>query len=131
LPSSEQPSPLWTRLLRLLDARRLRDRQDRHQAERELQVTIDTIPVLVARHRADGVREYGNKQLRDYLGPNVPIENTAAIIHPDDLARVNEAWRIHVASGEPSETEQRMRRAAVNIAGTWFAARRSGMKTAG
>ena len=84
---------------------------DSREVERELQVTIDTIPVLVARHRGDGARDFGNKQLRDYLGPDARVENTAAIVHPDDLPRVNDAWRSCLASGEPSETEQRMKRA--------------------
>jgi PAS domain S-box-containing protein len=107
--AATQPYPLLTKLLGFIGLGH-RVHTNPHEIGPELQLTIDTIPVLVARHRADGVREYGNKQLRDYLGPGVAIEDTAAIIHPDDIARVNEVWRIHVASGVPSETEQRMRR---------------------
>jgi PAS domain S-box-containing protein len=85
--------------------------QNPRELERELQLTIDTIPVLIATHRPDGTRQFGNKPLRDYLGPDVDIEDSAAIIHPDDLVLVNEAWRSHIISGEPSVTEHRLRRA--------------------
>jgi PAS domain S-box-containing protein len=96
------------------------------EARRELQITIDTIPVLVARHRRDGTRDFGNRQLRDYLGPDVSIEDTAAIVHPDDLAHVDEAWRSHLASGEPSETEQRLRRADGEY--RWHLVRRAALR---
>jgi PAS domain S-box-containing protein len=134
LARARQPSPLWTRFLRFAgrlrsrtdledplqerdraaqigNAERRRTRQTPSELERELQATIDTIPVLVATHRRDGVREFGNKRLRDYLGPDVRIEDSAAIIHPDDLARVNDAWRSLLVSGGPSDTEHRLRRA--------------------
>jgi hypothetical protein len=93
-----QPYPLLSKLLGFVGLGGYRADTDPHAIDSELQLTIDTIPVLVARHRADGVREYGNKQARDYLGPDVAIEDTAAIVHPDDMARVNETWRAPICA---------------------------------
>jgi PAS domain S-box-containing protein len=95
------------------NAERRAAEQKTGQAERELQATIDMIPALVARYRADGAIEFVNRTWQDYTG--VSLESArgrprGVAIHPDDLPMLENAWRAHMATGEPFELEQRARR---------------------
>ena len=54
--------------LQVENAERRRAEQISRQAERELQVTIDTIPALAARYRRDGSLDFVNQTWRDYTG---------------------------------------------------------------
>jgi PAS domain S-box-containing protein len=83
------------------------------QAERELQVTIDTIPVLVGSYRRDGSPDFVNLAWRDYTGLSLDDLNGRrweAVTHPDDVAVVDNERLRHLATGEPFQTEQRLRR---------------------
>jgi PAS domain S-box-containing protein len=99
--------------LRVENAERRRVEERARLAEQELQATIDTIPALAARHRADGTIDFVNQNWRNYTG--LPQDEWkgrgAVVVHPDDLPGVDDAWLAHVATGEPFETEQRLRRA--------------------
>lgn len=82
-------------------------------AKRELQATLDSIPILAWRARADGFAEYLNKRWLDYTG--LSLERALgwqwqAVIHSDDVPRLHDAWRDMLASGKPGEVEARMRR---------------------
>jgi PAS domain S-box-containing protein len=83
------------------------------QAERELKAIVDTMPALVARYSADGATDFVNQTWRDYTG--LAREDWtgrgSAVTHPDDRQRVEQAWLAHLATGEPFEIEQRVRRA--------------------
>lgn len=83
------------------------------QAEASLQATIDTIPALAARHRADGEIEFVNQMWRNYTGLSEDFWNNRqnTIIHPEDRERGKNAWLKHLKTGEAFETEQRLRRA--------------------
>jgi len=84
------------------------------QAERELQLTIDTIPAMVATYRPDGSRVFVNHVWCDYTGlsPEVAMDaDRASIAHPDDVQRVNEEWQKSLAGGGPFKSEMRLRRA--------------------
>ncbi len=96
------------------NAERRRAEQTARQAERELQVTIDTIPALAARYRRDGSLDFVNQTWRDYTGlsqDSLTGQRWGVAIHPDDLASVERAWRAHLPTGEPFQLEQRLRRA--------------------
>jgi PAS domain S-box-containing protein len=111
--------------LQMQYAERLRVEQSLRQAERELQVTIDTIPALVARYRRDGAPDFVNETWRTYTGLSQDIlrgQGWAIAIHPDDLPRVEAAWRAHLSLGQPFEMEQRLRRADGEY--RWFFIRR-------
>ena len=95
-------------------------RQLERQAERELQVTIDTIPALVVRYRRDGSPEYVNQTWRTYTGR--PQDPSRGAVHPDDLPKLDAAWRAHLATGKPFEIEHRLRRADGEY--RWFFFRR-------
>jgi PAS domain S-box-containing protein len=82
------------------------------EAERELQRTIDHIPVLVGTYAADGSRLFANKRGREFTGlsaGDVAGRRWKIAIHPDDLEREESKWRECIASGEPFELEYRMR----------------------
>lgn len=84
------------------------------EAKRELQVTVDTIPALVARYRADGSRDFVNQTWREYTGVSqeeATGESWKVAVHPDDMALAASEWRARVAAGKPFQIEQRLRRA--------------------
>jgi PAS domain S-box-containing protein len=79
---------------------------------RRVQQTLDSIPTLAWRARADGSTEYVNKRWLDYA--EISLEQALgwqwiAVIHPDDVPRLREIWLQVLASGEPGEAEARMR----------------------
>jgi PAS domain S-box-containing protein len=86
------------------------------EAQSELQAMIDTIPAMVASYDARGSLTYVNMTALDYSGSSgIPkIESMAererAIVHPDELDQTRSQWRASVATGEPFQTEHRLRR---------------------
>jgi PAS domain S-box-containing protein len=90
------------------------DIEEQKKAERELQLTIDSIPTLVATYRPDGARIFVNQTWRDYSGLSLETASEAeriGFIHPDDAARVNPEWQKSLATGVPFQAELRLRRA--------------------
>jgi PAS domain S-box-containing protein len=87
------------------------------ESEKSLQTIIDTIPAHVVRYRADGVPDFMNQTLREFLGPHAGLAGRAvldvmnSVVHPDDLPQRLSDWPAHVAAGEPYENEMRGRRA--------------------
>jgi PAS domain S-box-containing protein len=70
--------------------------------------------VLAARYRPDGTMDFRNKAWQDYTGlsrDNLEGNRWGSALHPDDRALVEREWRSHIATGEPFELEQRLRRA--------------------
>jgi PAS domain S-box-containing protein len=99
--------------LRAENAERQRAEEKLAETQREIQATIDTIPVLASRYRTDGTTDFVNQTWRNYTG--LPLESWtgrgSVVVHPDDRRRVEQAWVAHLAAPEPFEVEQRMRRA--------------------
>jgi PAS domain S-box-containing protein len=84
------------------------------RTEQELRLLADNIPVLAARYRPDGTMDFRNKAWQDYTGlsrDNLEGNRWGSALHPDDRALVEREWRSHIATGEPFELEQRLRRA--------------------
>jgi PAS domain S-box-containing protein len=86
------------------------------EAERELQLTIDSIPTLVATYRPDGVRIFVNQTWRDYSGLTLDSAMNvdrlgASIVHPDDAGRFTQEWQMALAARTPLKIEVRLRRA--------------------
>jgi PAS domain S-box-containing protein len=80
-------------------------------AERELRLTLDSIPTLAWRTRADGFAEYLNKPWLDYTG--LSLEQALGwewqvAIHPDDLPHLLSEWQRILAAGKLDEVEARM-----------------------
>jgi PAS domain S-box-containing protein len=84
-------------------------------SERDLRSIIGTIPTMVWSSAPDGSVDFNffNPHWLDYTG--LPPDQTrdwrwTAAIHPDDLRRLTDAWQAILVSGEPGETEARIRR---------------------
>ena len=96
-------------------------------AERDLRLTIDTIPVFVATYAPDGTRNFVNQTWRDYMGLTLEEatgECATAFphFHPDDAERNDKAWRASLETGEPLTIEVRVRRADGQY--RWYTSRR-------
>jgi PAS domain S-box-containing protein len=93
---------------------RWRLRQLRGQ-EKNLRDVVETIPAMTFTTLPDGSNTFVNKRWTEYTG--LSIEKTSGAgwqraIHPKDLVRHSEKWRISITSGQPFEDEARFRRAA-------------------
>jgi PAS domain S-box-containing protein len=97
---------------------------DLAKARHELQLIIDTIPVLVLRHRADGIIDFVNEVGRVYSGMTTTkwTSRVSIITHPDDIPRLEAAWDTALETGGAFESEVRLRRADGQY--RWFATRR-------
>jgi len=81
---------------------RERLRQLEQQAERELRITIDTIPAIVTRYRRDGSPDFVNQTWATYTGlsnDSLRGQRSGLAVHPDDLPKLHAAWSAHLATG--------------------------------
>jgi PAS domain S-box-containing protein len=111
-PVQNDADTLFVGCLRDISERRKAEERAR-RAEEELRATIDTIPALAARHRADGIIDFVNQTWRSFTGLSQENwkDRGSIITHPDDRPQVDQAWLEHLKTGEPFETEQRLLRA--------------------
>ena len=109
---------------RLAEEARRRSEEALTEARHELQLIIDTIPVLVLRHRADGIIDFVNQVGRTYSGMTTTkwTTRTSIITHPDDVPRLEAAWDVALATGGSFESEVRLRGADGEY--RWFMTRR-------
>jgi PAS domain S-box-containing protein len=83
--------------------------------EKNLRDVVEAIPAMTFTTLSDGSNTFVNKRWTEYTG--LSVENTSGAgwqraIHPEDLVRHSEKWRISVATGQPFEDEARFRRVA-------------------
>lgn len=100
------------------------------EAQRELQLTIDSIPAMVSTYRPDGVHSYVNKTWIDYVG--LTLEEAVSdrgntLFRSDDPERA--LWRACLKSGEPLSTEAPIRGADGVF--RWFSIRRVPLRNEG
>jgi PAS domain S-box-containing protein len=107
----EDLSSLNEQLQRENAERRMAEQRTR-QAERDLQIAIDTIPVLVTSYWPDGSREFVNRAWQGFTGLSQQevAGRTWSVVHPDDLAAAKRAWRESLATNRPFQMELRFRR---------------------
>jgi PAS domain S-box-containing protein len=94
------------------------------QNERELRITLETIPAFVASTRPDGAIDFVSQGWLDYLGcsrEEMLDWGWTKTAHPEDLERVLNNWQAALAGGEPFEIEARLRRADGKY--RWFLSR--------
>ena len=99
--------------LQVENAERQRAEKRAREIERELQLTIDMIPVKITVYRADGARHSVNRPWRDYTGlsqEDIEGKSWAIIPHPDDLKASEAEWKVRLAKREPFQAEMRLRR---------------------
>ncbi len=102
------------RALQAENAERLQAERRTREAERTLQATIDTIPVLVASYRPDGRRDFVNRPWQEFTGlapRDVLGKDWSIAVHPDDVEAGERSWRESRATGRPLRRELRLRRA--------------------
>ena len=83
--------------------------------EKRLRDVVETIPAMTFTALSDGSSTFVNKRWTEYTGLSVEQSSGAGwqrAIHPEDLVRHSEKWRICVATGQLFEDEARFRRAA-------------------
>lgn len=96
-----------------IDARRRAEGALR-ASELHFRLIVDHIPGLVCTLTAAGRLDLINRQVLEYLGKTVEALNSGGLrdaIHPDDVPRVVAAWKHSVETGDPCDTEHRIRRA--------------------
>jgi len=84
------------------------------ESEQRFRRIVDTVPGFVCTLSAAGEVELVNRQVLEYFGKTTEeLKNwgTSNVVHPDDLARVFDAWTRSVETGQPYVLELRHRRA--------------------
>ena len=101
----------WYMLLSDIDDRK-RAEDTLRSNEQSLRLIVDSIPGFVAISNAAGEVELYNHQVLEYFGKTTEeLKNwaTADVLHPDDLARMIDAWRYSIDTGEPLDLDHRSR----------------------
>jgi PAS domain S-box-containing protein len=81
--------------------------------ESDLRLIIDSIPASAWSARPDGSIDFFNEHYLDYVGlakDQADFWDFNAAIHPEDLNTLTHALQAILASGQPGETEARLRR---------------------
>jgi PAS domain S-box-containing protein len=95
-------------------ARRLRDLYATLlQSEDRLRLVIDTIPAYAWSARPDGSVDFINQRFLEFTGRSMHEMlgwSWGPLVHTDDLTRYIGEWQAAVATGEPMESEARVRR---------------------
>ena len=109
----------------VMDVTAAKEAQERiRQSERELRITLETIPAFVVSTLPDGSVDFVSQSWLDYLGRSqeeILGWSWVQIVHPEDLDTLLNSWQAALAAGEPLEIETRMRRADGEY--RWFLAR--------
>lgn len=87
----------------------------------ELEIFIDMIPGMVWCSASNGAIEFQNRRWLDYTGLSAGQSKGwgwTIAIHPEDLQRLMDRWRMLLSSGESGEIEGRLRR--LDGAYRWF-----------
>ena len=102
----------WCVLLTDVDERK-RAEEALAASERNLKLTIDTIPAMAWSALPDGTADFFNQHYLEFVGLTAGEAAGAgwtAAVHPDDMDALAAVWMRSMASGTPGEAEARMRR---------------------
>jgi PAS domain S-box-containing protein len=85
-----------------------------HDQTLRLRQILDSSPALIHTGRPDGYLDFFNRTWCKFVGK--PVEELygwewTSCVHPDDIGVLLEKWRESIATGDPLETEARVRRA--------------------
>lgn len=96
------------------------------QSELELQQIVETIPAMAWSAGPDGMLEFWNRNLSDFVGLSFDqIVGTGfyRIFHPDDVEPMRVAWENTLATKQPQDIDGRIRRADGEY--RWFTLRQN------
>jgi formate hydrogenlyase transcriptional activator len=98
--------------------------EEAKQGEDQLQLVLNSIPMMVWSDNKAGKNDFCNQRVLEYLG--IPPEEAASFnwksgMHPDDGAHVAEKWQSAMATGTMYEVEKRLRMADGGY--RWFQSR--------
>jgi PAS domain S-box-containing protein len=82
------------------------------ESERRLRELAESMPLVVWSATADGAIDYQTRSIHEFTGwssRDLSGDGWYDVLHPDDAAHVEGAWRHSVATGEPYEVEFRIR----------------------
>jgi len=83
-----------------------------HEAEQQYRTLAELLPHTIWTSRPDGQLDYISRRGFEDTGlPAGDISQWQRAVHPEDLPRLNERWQHSLHTGEPYETEVRIRRA--------------------
>jgi PAS domain S-box-containing protein len=88
--------------------------------ERRFRDTIETIPAMAFTARPDGSHTFANRRWVEYTGQSVEQASNAGwqlAVHPDDLDRALDCWRLALATGDALEYEVRLQGATGSYRG--------------
>lgn len=88
-------------------------RDSARNAERAVKLVLDSLPALVFMTKATGELDWVNRNVLAYFGRSLAELRQwemADSVHPEDVPSTIEHWSRGLASGEPYEFEQRLRR---------------------
>ena len=104
--------------MRRLQARRTRlvARREVARSEERFRALADSLPTIAFSADADGEIDYLNERWREFTGHDEFAQATAdEVLHPEERAQFRQDWDHAVASGEPFEKENRLKR----VDGQW------------
>src|SRR5712692_4853234 len=82
-----------------------------HVSEHDLRLVIDSIPGFMWTDTAAGEIEFVNQPYLNYLGRTLEdVKDWQTALHPDDRERVKAESSRSLETGQPFETEVRIRR---------------------
>ncbi|CAN5447901.1 hypothetical protein BH10PLA1_BH10PLA1_00430 [soil metagenome] len=82
------------------------------QGEARLRELADAMPQIVWAARTDGIVDYYNRRWYAFTGfpvGDTPDQSWTKILHPDDVAKSEQAWASSVGTGTPYEIEYRFK----------------------
>ncbi len=104
----------WVGVHNDITERRQQENEIRAQ-EAKFRFLTESLPQIVWTSRPDGLLDYYNQRWYDYTGmkfEQTQGEGWGLVLHPDDLQPTMRHWAHSVDTGEPLETECRIRRAS-------------------
>ena len=88
------------------------------QSQTELQLLTDALPQQIWTARPDGQLDYVNAFATRYIGDIARTEDILdwlSVVHPDDLENSLDRWQKSIVTGQPYETQQRIKHKASGL----------------